>query len=221
MVITHGWPGSIVEFHKVIEPLTNPTEHGGQAADAFHVICPTLPGFGFSGKPTTTGWGVERIGDAWAALMARLGYDRYFAQGGDWGSAVTRSIGAQDPEHCAAIHITLAMGTRPRIDGEPTIEEQRGDRRSRVLPDMGLRLLQATGDATADTGVRPCRFTGGAGGVDPGEVLGVDRLRRPSRERAAPRRVARQRDVLLGDQQRDQLCPHLLGELREAPAPST
>jgi len=125
LVITHGWPGSIVEFHKVIEPLSNPTAHGGDAADAFHVLCPTLPGFGFSGKPTTTGWNVERIGRAWATLMARLGYDQYFAQGGDWGSAVTRAIGAQDADHCAAIHITLAMGTRPRIDGDPTPEEQR------------------------------------------------------------------------------------------------
>jgi epoxide hydrolase len=124
LLITHGWPGSIVEFHKVIEPLTNPTEHGGDVADAFHVICPTLPGFGFSGKPATTGWGVERIAAAWAVLMSRLGYDRYFAQGGDWGSAVTRTIGSVDPEHCAAIHITLAMGTRPRIEGEPSPEEQ-------------------------------------------------------------------------------------------------
>jgi pimeloyl-ACP methyl ester carboxylesterase len=125
LVITHGWPGSIVEFHKVIEPLTDPTAFGGTAADAFHVICPALPGFGFSGKPATTGWGVERIASAWATLMARLGYDQYFAQGGDWGSAVTRAIGAQDAQHCAAIHITLAMGTRPRLDGEPTPDEQR------------------------------------------------------------------------------------------------
>jgi epoxide hydrolase len=125
LVITHGWPGSIVEFHKVIEPLVDPPKFGGQASDAFHVVCPTLPGFGFSGKPTTTGWGVERIADAWASLMARLGYDRYFAQGGDWGSAVTRCIGSQDPEHCEAIHVTLAMGTRPRVEGEPNAEEQR------------------------------------------------------------------------------------------------
>ena len=125
LVITHGWPGSLVEFHKVIEPLTNPTAFGGQASDAFHVVCPSLPGFGFSGKPTTTGWGVERIAEAWGVLMARLGYDRYFAQGGDWGSAVTRAIGASDAEHCAAIHITLAMGTRPRLDGEAKPDEQR------------------------------------------------------------------------------------------------
>jgi pimeloyl-ACP methyl ester carboxylesterase len=125
LVITHGWPGSIVEFHKVIGPLVDPTVDGGDPADAFHVVCPTLPGFGFSGKPTTTGWGVERIAQAWAQLMPRLGYPRYFAQGGDWGSAVTRSLGYQDPEHCEGIHITLAMGTRPNLSGEPTAEEQR------------------------------------------------------------------------------------------------
>ncbi len=124
LLITHGWPGSVIEFHKVIEPLTNPTAHGGDESDAFHVVCPSLPGFGFSGKPESTGWGVERIGEAWAVLMARLGYDSYLAQGGDWGSAVTTAIGAQDPDHCAGIHITLAMGSRPNFEGEPTPEEQ-------------------------------------------------------------------------------------------------
>ena len=113
LLITHGWPGSVVEFHKVIEPLAEPAAHGGEATDAFHVIAPSLPGFGFSGKPTETGWGVEKIGEVWAELMARLGYDRYVAQGGDWGSAVTTAVGAQDPDHCAAIHLTLAMGARP------------------------------------------------------------------------------------------------------------
>ena len=125
LLITHGWPGSVVEFYKVIEPLTDPTAHGGDAADAFHVICPSLPGFGFSGKPTETGWGVERIAKAWAALMARLGYHAYFAQGGDWGSSVTRTLGVIDAAHCAGIHVTLAMGTRPRVEGEPTPQEQR------------------------------------------------------------------------------------------------
>jgi epoxide hydrolase len=155
LVITHGWPGSIVEFHKVIEPLTNPTEHGGDASDAFHVVCPTLPGFGFSGKPATTGWGVERIADAWAALMARLGYDRYLAQGGDWGSAVTRSIGGQDPQHCAAIHITLAMGTRPLIEGEPTVEEQRAIRGAEYYQawDSGYSKQQATRPQTVGYGL--------------------------------------------------------------------
>jgi epoxide hydrolase len=124
LVITHGWPGSIVEFHKVIEPLVDPVKFGGKASDAFHVVCPSLPGFGFSGKPTTTGWGVERIGRTWIELMARLGYARYGAQGGDWGSAVTTAIGGLDPEHCAGIHVTLAMGSRPNVQGEPTPEEK-------------------------------------------------------------------------------------------------
>ena len=115
LIITHGWPGSIVEFHKVIEPLADPTAHGGNAADAFHVVCPSLPGFGFSAKPATTGWGVARIASSWAVLMDRLGYKRYGAQGGDWGSAVTTALGAQDGEHCAGIHITLAMSARPNV----------------------------------------------------------------------------------------------------------
>jgi pimeloyl-ACP methyl ester carboxylesterase len=122
LILSHGWPGSIVEFHKVFEPLANPTAFGGDAADAFHVVAPSLPGFAFSGRPSTTGWGVERIGAAFAALMARLGYDRYVAQGGDWGSAITSVIGATDPDHCAMIEITLAMSARPT--GEPTTPAQ-------------------------------------------------------------------------------------------------
>ncbi|MBW2282328.1 MAG: epoxide hydrolase [Deltaproteobacteria bacterium] len=107
LVMTHGWPGSVVEFQKVIGPLTDPTAHGGNAADAFHVVCPSLPGYGFSDKPERKGWGVERIAGAWSALMDRLGYARYVAQGGDWGAAVTSWIGANDPEHCAAIHLNM------------------------------------------------------------------------------------------------------------------
>ena len=89
LVLTHGWPGSIVEFQKVIGPLTDPTAHGGTAGDAFHLVIPSLPGYGLSGKPTAAGWGVERIATAWHELMTTLGYDSYVAQGGDWGSAVT------------------------------------------------------------------------------------------------------------------------------------
>ena len=125
LIITHGWPGSVVEFHKVIEPLVDPVAHGGSASDAFHVVCPSLPGFGFSGKPTTAGWGVDRIAKAWAVLMDRLGYAHYGAQGGDWGSAMTTALGALDGEHCAGIHITLAMATRPNVEGKPTPEETR------------------------------------------------------------------------------------------------
>ncbi len=113
LIVTHGWPGSIVEFHKVIGPLTDPAKYGGSPADAFHVVAPSLPGYGFSGKPAEKGWGVEHIGHAWAALMARLGYGRYVAQGGDWGAAVTSRIGAQDPDHCAAIHLNMMIGVRP------------------------------------------------------------------------------------------------------------
>ena len=121
------WP-RFVEFHKVIEPLTNPVAHGGNAADAFHVVCPSLPGYGFSGKPTRTGWGIPHIGAAWAQLMALLGYDRYGAQGGDWGSAVTTCIGGTDPDHCAGIHLNMVMrGRRPKeaADREPTEIEAR------------------------------------------------------------------------------------------------
>jgi len=109
LVITHGWPGSIVEFQKVIGPLTDPVAYGGSADDAFDVVCPSLPGFGFSGKPTEVGWGVERTAAAWAELMARLGYDRYGAQGGDWGSAVTSRLAQHDPGHIAGIHMNMPV----------------------------------------------------------------------------------------------------------------
>jgi pimeloyl-ACP methyl ester carboxylesterase len=109
LVITHGWPGSIVEFHKVIDPLVNPSAHGGDAKDAFHVVCPTLPGFGFSDKPAHAGWNVQRIAKAWSELMPRLGYQRYAAQGGDWGAAVTTYIGLQDPANCIGIHLNMPL----------------------------------------------------------------------------------------------------------------
>jgi pimeloyl-ACP methyl ester carboxylesterase len=109
LLITHGWPGSIVEFHKVIGPLTNPTEHGGNAADAFHVVCPSLPGYGFSGKPTRAGWGADHIATAWDQLMGKIGYDRYVAQGGDWGAMVTTCIGVQNLGHCRAIHLNMPI----------------------------------------------------------------------------------------------------------------
>ena len=104
VAINHGWPGSIIEQLKIIEPLTDPTAHGASAADAFHVVIPSMPGYGFSGKPTSTGWGPERMGRAWAELMTRLGYDRYVAQGGDWGAFVVDQMGLQTPEGLLAIH---------------------------------------------------------------------------------------------------------------------
>jgi epoxide hydrolase len=117
LIMTHGWPGSIVEFSHVVGPLTNPTAHGGKVEDAFHLVLPSLPGYGFSGKPDQTGWGLERIGKAWAELMHRLGYgDHWVAQGGDWGSAVTTTLGAQAPAGLAAIHVNMAIA-------RPTPEE--------------------------------------------------------------------------------------------------
>jgi epoxide hydrolase len=106
LVLTHGWPGSVVEFLKVLGPLTDPAAHGGSAADAFDVVCPSLPGFGFSDRPSRGGWGIERIADAWAALMARLGYERYGAQGSDWGTSISTLLGQGDRAHVAGIHLT-------------------------------------------------------------------------------------------------------------------
>jgi epoxide hydrolase len=118
LVLTHGWPGSVVEFLKVIGPLTDPVAHGGAAADAFSVVCPSLPGYGWSGKPAATGWKVDRIAAAWDVLMGRLGYDRYGAQGGDWGAAVTEAIGRLFPERCAGVHLNMAWFARPPDDEE-------------------------------------------------------------------------------------------------------
>ncbi|MBC7726308.1 MAG: epoxide hydrolase [Microbacteriaceae bacterium] len=155
LLLTHGWPGSVVEFHKVIEPLTDPTAHGGNAADAFHVVWPSLPGFGFSGKPSCTGWGVDHIAAAWATLMDRLGYARYGAQGGDWGSAVTSALGAQDPQHCAGIHVTLAMGGRPAVGEEPGPDELDALQRAKFYRDWdsGYAKQQATRPQTLGYGL--------------------------------------------------------------------
>ena len=116
VLISHGWPGSIVEQLKLIEPLTNPTAHGGTAADAFHVVIPSMPGYGFSGKPTETGWGPERIARAWNVLMKRLAYTSYVAQGGDWGSVVVDYMGVQAPKGLLAIHTNMPGVVPSAID---------------------------------------------------------------------------------------------------------
>ncbi len=105
LILTHGWPGSVLEFMECVGPLTDPTAHGGEAEDAFHLVIPALPGYGFSDAPAETGWNPDRVGRAWAALMARLGYERYGAQGGDWGSAITRAVGRNDRKHVIGIHL--------------------------------------------------------------------------------------------------------------------
>jgi pimeloyl-ACP methyl ester carboxylesterase len=116
VLISHGWPGSIIEQLKIVDPLVNPTAHGGSAADAFHVVIPSMPGYGFSGKPTETGWGPERIARAWDVLMKRLGYTSYVAQGGDWGSVVVDYMGVQAPKGLLAIHTNMPGVVPPAID---------------------------------------------------------------------------------------------------------
>jgi pimeloyl-ACP methyl ester carboxylesterase len=116
LVLTHGWPGSISEFTRLIAPLTDPTAHGAEASDAFHVVVPSLPGYGFSGPTHEPGWDVRRVAAAWAELMARLGYSRYGAQGGDWGSFVSRHLADLDASHMCGVHVNMITSMPP---GEP------------------------------------------------------------------------------------------------------
>jgi pimeloyl-ACP methyl ester carboxylesterase len=139
LVITHGWPGSFVEFSDVLGPLTDPAAHGGNGADAFHVVCPSLPGYGFSEKPTTRGRGVPWIAEAWATLMSRLGYERFGAQGGDWGSAVTWTIGERYRDRVAGIHLNM-----PTVPLGP-ITDDATDRERQAFDDFEWHTRWGTG----------------------------------------------------------------------------
>jgi pimeloyl-ACP methyl ester carboxylesterase len=137
LVITHGWPGSFYEFHKIIGPLTDPVAHGGKASDAFHVVCPSLPGFGFSERPRDPGWSVSRMADVIAQLMARLGYTRYGAQGGDWGANVSNWLGNYDSQHVVGVHLNFVGGSPPKkgdpYEGVTPQEKERMERRQKEL----------------------------------------------------------------------------------------
>jgi len=148
LVVVHGWPGSVYEFHKIVGPLTDPVAHGGKAEDAFHVVCPSLPGFGFSGKPREKGWSSQRMAEVIAKLMARLGYDRYGAQGGDWGSGVARWLTLADGGRCIGGHSNFPSGSRPKDDParDATPQElERVERRAKELRDhYGYGAIQGS-----------------------------------------------------------------------------
>jgi epoxide hydrolase len=158
IIITHGWPGSFVEFMEIIRPLSDPTRFGGRAEDAFHVVVPSLPGFAFSDKPTETGWDLNRIARAWATLMQRLGYNRWVAQGGDWGSGVTHALAHQRPQGLIAAHVNWQFVFPAKLPEHPTPAERRaidraswfGSDQSGYFREQGTRP-QTIGSALADS----------------------------------------------------------------------
>ena len=139
LIVTHGWPGSIAEFLDVVGPLADPAAHGGDPADAFHVICPSIPGYGWSGATKEAGWDVRRVAEAWKVLMARLGYERYGAQGGDWGAMISGQLGLVDAEHMAGLHLNMPIGFPPADGGGELTEQEQAD-----LADLGVFMNEGT-----------------------------------------------------------------------------
>ena len=160
LVINHGWPGSIIEQLKIIDRLTDPTAHGGSASDAFHVVVPSMPGYGFSAKPTGTGWGPERMGRAWDQLMTRLGYDHYVAQGGDWGAFVVDQMGLQAPKGCSRSTPTCPPPSRPTSTGRcrPATRRRPVSRRRNDAPTSSWseRSSRSSTPSTWRRARRPC-----------------------------------------------------------------
>lgn len=149
LVITHGWPGSIAEFTKIIGPLTDPVAHGASAEDAFHVVCPSMPGYGFSDKPTEPGFDIKRMGETMAALMGQLGYTRYGAQGGDWGALVSSWVALSDPEHVCGIHLNMIVARPPKG----------ADATEGLTPEELNRLAEAAKFRTVETGYQRIQGT--------------------------------------------------------------
>ncbi len=152
LLLTHGWPGSIAEFLDVIGPLVDPPAHGGDAADAFHVIAPSIPGYGFSGPTRTQGVHVRRVAEMWAELMARLGYDRYVAQGGDWGAMITTHLALVDPDHVERIHLNMVIAP-PQEDQLADLTEDEQVRLGEMLDlrenETGYQAIQRTRPSSA------------------------------------------------------------------------
>ena len=219
LVMTHGWPGSVVELLEAIGPLTDPTAHGGDAEDAFDLVLPSIPGYGFSGEPTELGWNVGRMAQAWAELMRRLGYTRYVAQGGDVGAAVTDAMGRQAPEGLLGIHTNLLVTV---LGGAPlpseTDEERAALDQNHHLQDERLRLLPGAGRAAADDRLRPPGLTNRPRRLDARPRHGrlLQDLRRLRRREALGQSHAgshpRQRHAVLADRHRRLGGPVVLGE---------
>ena len=230
IIVTHGWPGSIIEQLKIIEPLTNPTAHGGSAADAFHVVIPSLPGYGFSGKPTAPGWNPVRIAKAWATLMQRLGYTQYVAQGGDWGNAVTEVMALQQPPGLLGIHTNMAATVPADISkalavggpapaGLSPDEKHAWDQLDDFYKNGLGYAIEMNNRPQTLYGDR--RFAGRPRGVDARPRHSQLRDDRPRLRRQAGRadagRHPRQRHALLADEHRDLLGAPLLGHRAELP----
>ena len=228
LIIAHGWPGSVFEQIKLIGPLTDPTKYGGRAEDAFDVVIPSLPGFGFSSRPTEAGWGLERIGGAFDVLMKRLGYTRYVAQGGDWGSGIVQAMGRQGSAGLLGIHTNLPAAVPdevgPALGGGPVPAGISEQERAAV---EALRAFLASGNLAyvAMMNARPQAVGYGADGL-PRRPRGVDarapgiralEVRQGSQTVADARRRAGQLHALLADQQRGLVGEDLLGEPRTKP----
>ena len=201
LIITHGWPGSVAEFLDVIEPLR----------ENFHVVVPSLPGYGWSGPTTEPGWDVQRVAEAWATLMARLGYDRYGAQGGDWGAMVSARLAAIDAEHMIGLHSNMLLAFPDDASGiELTDAGDRRPRGGRRVHEDGRRVPGDPGQEPADARLRPHRFAGRARGLDRREVPRLDRQQRQPRRRGHPRPDPHEPHRLLGDEDDQLVDPSLL-----------